>query len=262
MVIIETYSYSKIKCYLSCKKSYYERYYEKPEKERPELSVGHGTSEFGTFVHSILEKYEKNELSIDELLDYYKNNYNENIQSSFVLRLSEKFSKDFSQSYYESGEKYFSDFEGFKDFNILEAEYSFEVPVKDVCLFNGKIDLIARDNDGSLIIIDHKSKSSFKNKAEVKEYAIQLYLYAYAAYQKYKELPKYLMFNIFRKKEWEIIDFNMEDYNNAISWLITNVEEIESCFDFSVTPNTFFCNNFCSYRYANFEDCINGGKWV
>lgn len=256
---MEKYSYSKIKCFYSCPLCFYKKYFERPELEDPSLCISHGTSEFGSFVHEILEEYEKGNLAIYDMLPYYKKHYNEKITSDFTLRLSDKFTKDFSKQYYFDGKNYLENFCGFNDFEVLEAEYNFEEVINNSFIFVGKIDLIARDEDGGLIIIDHKSKSKFKSKAERKEYAMQLYLYAYAAYKKYGEYPTKLMFNMFRKDTWEVFDFSLDEMNEAIEWLINAVNEIESCFEFPPLTGSFYCWNFCCYREANFEECNRDG---
>ena len=106
------------------------------------------------------------------------------------------------------------------------------------------------NNDGELIILDHKSKSKFKNKKELNEYAKQLYLYAYAVKQEYGELPKKLYFNMFRTNELVEIDFDINDYQNAYNWLVSSVNEIENTFDFSPQEDEdpFYCLNFCPVK--------------
>lgn len=254
---MEKYSYSKIKCFLSCPFCFYNKYFEKPEEENPELSVSHGTSEFGSFIHEILENYENGELELYDLLPYYVENYEKKIVSDFTLKMTETFSKDFSKDYYNSGKSYLQNFEGFNDFKILEVEYDFEEVIENF-IFVGKIDLIAEDKDGNLIVIDHKSKSKFKNKAEKQDYAKQLYLYAYAVKQKYNKYPKFLMFNMFRSGKWEMFDFDIDKYNETMKWLVGTVKEIETTLEFNPIKNTFFCWNFCNYRFAGFKECTEG----
>lgn len=248
---MEKYSFSKLRCFESCKLCYYKKYI---EENRTKLN--HGTSEFGTFMHYILEQYEKGNLEISQMLPYYTANFNQNIKSSFDLRLSESFTKNFRYKYFEDGKSYLKTFNGYDKLTILESEYEFDVVIDDKFIFTGKVDLIARDSENKLIIIDHKSKSKFMSEAEKKEYAVQLYLYAYAVYKKYKEMPYKLMFNMFRTKTWEIFDFNQDEYLLAIDWLKNTVKEIECCLDFNNDErNEFFCWNFCQFRESNYDDC-------
>ena len=53
------YSYSKVKSFYNCPFYFFKNYLDRPEDFVPE---GHGTSEFGSYVHKILEMYEKGEL--------------------------------------------------------------------------------------------------------------------------------------------------------------------------------------------------------
>lgn len=251
---MEKYSFSKLKCFLDCKYGFYEKYFEKPETENPSLVTGHGMSEFGSFVHDILEQYEKGKLAIYEMLPYYEENFDKKVVSDFSLKLSENFSKDFRYKYYKSGEEYLENFEGFDNIKILEAEFYFE-EIINTFIFVGKIDLIAEDKDGNLIVIDHKSKSGFKNKSELADYAKQLYLYSFAVRKKYHKFPKKLMFNMFREQEWVTIDFSVKDYVDALKWAIDLVAEIESTLEFPSNPDTFYCWNFCNYRNANLPKC-------
>ena len=239
---LETYSYSKVKAFYNCPYAYYKHYF---EKIKPDFD--HGTSEFGTFCHSILEKYAKGELGEWELLNYYVENYDANVPDSMVLHMSDDFSKDFSSSYYSKGYEYFENFEGFNGLEIVEAEHEFYENVEDRFYLTGKIDLICKDKNGDIVVIDHKSKGRFKNKVEKHDYARQLYLYAYAVFKKYGKFPKTLIFNMFRIPDWVVIPFNRDDYIEAMTWLKNSVAEIESCLDFYPINGTFYCHNFCGY---------------
>ena len=129
----------------------------------------------------------------------------------------------------------------------MEAEYDFNENVEDRFILTGKVDLICRDKNGDIVVIDHKSKGKFKNKAEQHEYARQLYLYAYAVFKKYGKFPKTLVFNMFRVPDWVVIPFNKDGYIEAMEWLKNSVAEIESCMDFYPITDTFFEKNFCEY---------------
>jgi CRISPR/Cas system-associated exonuclease Cas4 (RecB family) len=199
-------------------------------------------------MHHILEEYAKGNMLIEEMLPYYEEHFGDKIISPFVLKIAEDFSKDFYYTYFESGKNYLENFTGFGKMKVLEVEYEFNETVDDKFIFTGKVDLIVEDEDGEFTIIDHKSKSGFKSKKELAEYATQLYLYAFAVERKYGKFPTRLMFNMFRKEEMIKIDFKQSDYEVAMQWLKDSVCKIEECFEFLPILGTFFCNNFCSYR--------------
>lgn len=241
--ILESYSFSRLKRFLECPLSYYKRYIEKEEN-----GVGHGTSEFGTFMHLILEKYSKNELNLEDMLMYYMDEYDSNINSTFEFQMSNNFSKDLSDIYYNSGIDYLTNFDGLDIFGkILDVEYEFDLEYKNKFKINGKVDLITQSND-DLFIIDHKSKSNFKNKKERDEYRRQLYIYSFAVKEKYGVYPKKLFFNMFRKDKILEFDFIEEEYIEALDWFESTVEKIEDCIVFNSNPDTIYCNNFCDFR--------------
>lgn len=239
------YSYSKIKAFYSCPYYFYQNYLDRPKDFVP---AGHGTAEFGTFVHKILELYEKGELGEYELLPYYENHYNENVTSTFVMNLQNGFTRDLSALYYDDGKVYLENFSGYDGLKILESEYEFYEEVDGLFLLNGKVDLIAENEAEELVVIDHKSKGKFKNRTEREEYSRQLYLYAYAVYKKYKRFPKWLVFNMFRPNEWVQFQFKEDRYIEALDWSIKSVREIEATFEFPPNPGTFYCQNFCGFR--------------
>lgn len=239
------YSYSKVKSFYNCPFYFFKNYFDKPKDFVPE---GHGTSEFGSYVHKILEMYEKGELGEYELFPYYEEHYDENVKSTFLMHLGNNFSKDLWKIYYDDGKKYFQNFSGYEGLKILESEYEFFEEVDNSFILNGKIDLIAIDKDNELVVIDHKSKGKFKNKIEKEEYAVQLYLYAYAIFKKYKKYPKLLIFNMFRSNEWVEFKFDENKYTDALDWLIKSVNEIEHTLEFPPKLDTFYCNNFCTFR--------------
>lgn len=236
---LQTFSFSKLKNFEECPICYWRNYIKHfPKNDKS------GLSEFGTFCHKILEMYEKGELEIWEMLSYYKDNFAKEVPSSFVVKMSDTFSKDLYPYYYQDGENYFTNFEGYSNWEILESEYQFEIPITDNALFNGKVDLIARSKkSGRLIIIDHKSKSKFKSKDELAEYAKQLYLYAFAVHEKYGEWPKTLYFNMFRKGELVTIPFDKKEYRMAMNWAVDTINAIQSVDwnEFGIEETNDFC---------------------
>ena len=217
------------------------------------IPESHGTSEFGSYMHKILEMYGKGELDIYDMLSYYEKHYAENVTSTFTLQMEKNFSRDMGYKYYKDGYDFLSNFTGF-DFKILETEKHFELPFKDKFRLQGQIDVIAENDDG-LLIIDYKSKGNWKNKAERIEYEKQLYSYAWAMKQMYGEYPKKMAFFMFRLNKWTWVDFDENRLNEVLNWIESTVNEIEGEFEFKpITQENngkfdFYCNNFCDFRH-------------
>lgn len=210
----------------------------------------------GKLAHSILERYAKGELELFELSEVFEKEFQETVTEKFP-----KFFKDLRSIYYNDTLKYFNNFEGFGNYKILAVEDRFKTEIDD-WIFIGIIDLLLEDENGNIIIEDHKSKSSFKNKAEQKKYARQLYLYAHYIIKKYGKRPIKLVFNMFRKQDLVEIPFSDEDYNEALSWARNTVTKIREEEDYKPTYDEFFCNNLCDFRerFCRFKKELSKGK--
>jgi len=209
--------------------------------ERP---ASHGVTESGTFMHNVMEKYFKGELKQDELVEYFIANFDKEVPSTMSLQMTDTFSKDMYGLYYQGYLKYLQEFKGIPNLKqIVDIEKWFELPHKDYIL-NGRIDLVYRDNDDNLYVLDHKSKSKFKSKKDRAQYARQLYLYAAAAKVLYGEYPKQLVFNLMRG-EFVYIDFNEKDLEATLAWVEKTVEDIRDVITYDAKPDTFFCRNWC-----------------
>lgn len=238
----DIYSFTKINAYYQCKYQYYLNYILKAE-ERPEKKEN-AFSEYGTFVHSIFEKYFKGELFDFELTSYYEDNYDLNVIEEFPPNAF----ADLGETYYNDGYSFLENFDGYPGYETIGVEQNFVVDFGKFKL-RGFIDLILRDkSDGKIIIQDWKSKAKFKTKKEQKEYARQTYLYSKYIYDTYGEFPKTLRFAMFRKNTMCEIPFNIKDYKEAIEWASMAVNEIESCSDWKETYDEFYCRYLCDYR--------------
>jgi hypothetical protein len=205
---------------------------------------------YGCFIHSILEKYFKGELSIFELSTYYEDNFWTEVYEKFppnkYVNLNDK--------YYNTGLGYFNSFEDF-EYKILGVEKEVNFSIGEY-KFKGFIDLLAQDKDNNLIIIDHKTKSGFKNKKELKEYLKQLYLYSIPIYEKYNSYPKRLIFNMIQKSELIESEFDIKEYEAAKKWAEDTIHIIKQEDEFKPKIEPFWCcyvcshRNFCNWKYA------------
>lgn len=220
-------------------------------------NVNNAYSQFGTFVHSIMEKYGNNELELFELSSYYQENYQKNVNLDFPIS---KFC-DMNELYYIGGLLYFNSFNGFIDTTIA-CEYKLDgyIEIKDhkKRYIGGVIDRIAKDENGDIILYDYKSKSSFKNREEREKYFKQLYLYAYLYWKKENIIPKKLRFVLIRSKQIEkqIVEceLSLHIMYDVIKWCIETIEEILSCNEWEQNDNDFFCKSLCSLTVF---DCDN-----
>lgn len=258
------WSFSAVNSYCNCPKGF------KLARIDHVPQVQNAFSDFGSFMHSLLEMYFKGEVEFFELSSIYQEKYDENVTHKFPKNSY----VDLSEKYYEDGKKYFDFFEGISDqYEVLSVEVKAELVIKGRP-FIGFIDLILRDKeDGKIVIWDHKSKSGFKSKAELRDYLHQIYLYALYVKEHYGEYPKELTFNMFRKNELITTAFDPEACNQAIDWFVETIDRIynDILFDDKISisyfekfkdigsfkKDDFFCNELCGVR----EHCERSSKY-
>ena len=136
-----------------------------------------------------MERYAKGNLSLWDLATTYENEFDTAVPEEFP---SFPFCQDMRGLYYEQGLNYLRNFGGYPKYKILGVESQFDIDIDD-WVFNGIIDLVYEDEQGRLVVHDYKSKSSFKNKAEQKKYARQLYLYSLHIKEKYGKYDAYFI---------------------------------------------------------------------
>lgn len=210
--------------------------------------------EYGSFMHKILEKYAKGELSLFELNQYYEDNFMEAIPhdappNKYV---------DIKQSYYDKGIDYLDNIDLDLDkYEILgvEMEVHFKIEDKD---FIGFIDLLVKDKETEeIIIIDHKSSSikilkngsiSKSDRQHFLEFCRQMYLYSIPIIEKYGKVSK-LRWNMFKDKNWIEIPWEQEGFDEAVKWAKDTLELIEK--EVLWLPNNnsyYYCNYLCGQR--------------
>lgn len=240
------WSFSKVNTYNHCPHGFKLTYID----EKPKID--NAFAEYGSFVHSLLERYFNGEIEFFELSQMYENEYNINVLRKFppceFCNLSEK--------YYNDGLQYFNSFDGLEDnYKIIGVEQEIKLNI-DGKSFIGYIDLILQDkSDGKYIIVDHKSKSRFKNKKEKEHYLLQLYLYSLYVKEQYGEYPKELKFNMFRTHKWEVEQFSEDKLKKAVEWFNFNINMIYSDNVFPKNEDEFFCNNLCGVREICKKEC-------
>lgn len=236
------FSFSKLQLYDHCPMAFKLQYIDNPYSD-----TGNAFSDFGSFCHTLLQKWAVGKLP-DFMLEYeYDKGYEAAIQHDFP-----PFPSGSWQKYRQQGHDYFASFHGFGDnYQILSAEEKF-VTTFAGHPFSGIADLILRDKDTKeIIVIDHKSKSESAMKAQLNVYRKQLYIYAHAVMQKYGVFPSKLVFNGFRQGYWYEEQFSAIEYVNTIKWIGDTINKIMAEPDWIVCANPYYCRYIC----GSLNDC-------
>ena len=231
------WSFSRLNGFKSCGYCWFENY-----ANGRRDGTQNAFAEYGLMMHEILEGLDKGELMLWDILPLYEEEFQKvgRFPSNKYVVLRDR--------YYQQGIEYLSNYKHDDRYEVVSVEENVNVNIKGY-QFTGYIDKLMKDKkDGKYIVLDHKSKSKFKNPKEQKEYARQLYLYGYAVKQIYGEYPKKLIFNMFRVGDVIEIDFNLDDMNEAIQWMVDTIDEIKECEIFPVIDDYFFGNELCNFR--------------
>lgn len=243
-----TWSFSRLNSFYNCPYEFYLHYIECNKSE------GGFFGEYGSLMHTILEKYAKGELSLFELNQYYE----ENFSSSIPHDAPPNKYVDIRKSYYDKGIEYLNNIDlDLEEYEILgvEKEVRFKLEDKD---FVGYIDLLVKDREtGEIIIIDHKSasikllKNGDVSKSDQKHFLSfkrQLYLYSVQIIKEYGKVSK-LKWNMFKERKWIEIPWKQEEYDEAVQWAKNTIELIKK--ESLWLPNSnsyYYCNYLCGQR--------------
>lgn len=242
------WSFSRLNSYYNCPYEWKLHYLECNKSENGFFG------EFGSLMHTILEKYVKGELSLFELNQYYEEHFCEVIlhdapPNKYV---------DIRESYYEKGLEYLNNIDlDLENYDVLgvERKVDFEIDGKD---FVGYIDLLLKDKKtGEIIIVDHKSASiktlkngniSKSDQQHFLEFKRQLYLYSIPIIKEYGSVSR-LKWNMFKDQKWIEILWKKDEYDEAIQWVKDTLKLIEN--EQSWLPSSasyYYCNYLCGQR--------------
>lgn len=238
------WSYSRIGAFEQCPYRWYIKYISVPKPKSKKMFF----SEYGRFVHEILEKYYKKEIEWDELKNIFVTAYKDNVPKAPNNSLF--------KSYFKGGCDFFGTQDDLFDYEVIDVERYVEFEVDGV-KFQGFIDLVCKDSNGDIIIIDHKSralkprstrKKPTKTDLELDKYLRQLYLYSIPVKEIYGKYPSKLCFNCFRTQIYIEEPFSEEKLNETIEWVKGAVDEISETTDFKPLPDYFKCNHLCEMQ--------------
>lgn len=229
------WSFSKLSAFDGCREMFRLQFIDHIPQD------GNAFSDYGSFCHKLLEEWAKGELPAIAMAEEYEAGYDNAVTHSFP-----PFPKGMPQRYYDAGLAYFESFDGFGDeWEILSAEEKFEISIGGYP-FVGIADLILKNkNDGSIWVIDHKSKSGTSMTKELSTYRRQLYTYAAHVKEKYGVFPAKLSFNMFKEGTWIHEDFDMRMYEDTMKWVVETIESILLETEWKPCPSSYFCRFIC-----------------
>lgn len=240
------WSFSRLESFYNCPYSWKRHYIDCEEGQN------NAFAEYGSLCHRLLEQYEKGEIDIFDISQEYESRFNEEVQQDFPPN---KY-VDLRDSYYSKGLAYFDnldlDLDKYTTLGV-EKEVTFEIYDKP---FVGYIDLLLQDENGKIIVADHKS-ASFKltKKNEVAKssvekmetYKKQLYLYSKPVIAEYGHVD-YLWWNLFNEQTWYKIPFDQKEYEAALQWAEDTIKLIEQETEWNPNPDFYKCAFICDYR--------------
>ena len=247
------WSWTRLTSYDDCRYGWYLKYILGYEPDKRQFFSG-----YGSLIHEILELWLSGKADRETLVSYYLNRFRDATEGDTPRT-------DMRLRYFEDGLDYVKNLEPFP-FETVAAEKHFRANLNGAHLV-GIIDLVGRDADGSLVIVDHKSRRlrprskrrvPTESDRELDSYLRQLYLYALPVFAEERVFPKYLAFNCFRDRRLIKEEFDERKFEQTMNWATDKIREITENEDFSPNIDYFKCKylcemrNECEYYKANF----------
>ena len=169
MIIIRGSEYQD---FLQCRKKWYYSWYEKIEPKRKDNKLF-----FGTLFHKWLEHYYSNgcddAIATEKTMEWYHNQDTsgmEEVELQEMMALFEGVKRNYHETYGEQDKRW----------KVLGTEVTFLVKLEEDILMTGTLDMVVENEEGKLILIDHKTVSSIQMYIEksVMDRQISRYLWA------------------------------------------------------------------------------------
>lgn len=199
----------------------------------------------------LLEKYLKGEVDKSRLLSAFEDGFYDNVNAVVLSK------NDPTEKLYEYGRSYFS------NVNLVREQLRPIYVEKEILFktgdyqFRGIIDLMYKNKDGELVILDHKTSeypvgkngNIKKSKAEMMDgYTKQLALYAHGVEQVLGIRPRYIGWNFIRANQVYKIELTDEMVKNTLLWTEDTIKTIYNCEDFQKKESYVMCSMLCDMR--------------
>lgn len=246
------WSYSRIAVYEDCPYRFYLKYIKKIE------GVRHFFSDYGTFMHLVIQKFLTGELKKEELVGYYLTNFRKNVVGKAP-------NPKIFQSYFQQGLEYLKNIQTPTEEVLgVEKQVFFKIGDKN---FIGYIDEVSRGEDG-VAITDNKSrnlkprssrKKPTKTDEELDKYLRQLYIYSVPIEREFGEAPKRLRFNCFRSQTEIDEPFDNEVFEKTKKWALNSIKKITDERDWKPDIEWWRCRYLCDvYNSCEYFQMFGG----
>lgn len=241
------WSYSRLTAYEHCPFSWYRRYIE------GETGEGSFYADNGKAMHEVFDALIKGKVSFEDAPSLYLEKYE---------AITTYVKQDIMDKAFDTCINYLCNINEnvLDDYDVVGSEIKLDFLVHDYH-FTGFVDLLLRDKDGNLIIVDHKSSDPFlkkngepyaKTKEQFENYTKQMGLYCKGIDQMYGEMPTKIVFHHFKNDgKLTVIHVSERLIEEAVTWCLGVIEKIYNDETFDAKPKTGFCYRLCDYR----KDC-------
>ena len=237
-----TWSYSRITCFESCPYKFLLSYIKRVPKQRLFFS------DYGLFMHKLIEKFLLKEIGTDELTTEYLVNFKQEV-------LGKAPTQSIFKNYFSQGLRYLNNLQ-YPDTEPVAIERRVDFFIQDKS-FIGVIDRIDKNENG-VSIIDNKSRAlkprsgrskPTKSDRELDEYLRQLYMYSIPVHDIFGEYPKRLEFNCFRTDELVSEPFSVDALEKTKKWAIDKIDLITNNEDWSPCAEYWKCKHLCDVNH-------------
>ena len=254
------WSHSRITAYESCPYRFYLRYIKFPRDKYE--GKEHFFSSYGKFMHELIRLYRTGEKTKEQLIVEYLSKFRETITAPAPN------AKVFS-TYFADGLMYLQNMEPSENEIIsTETKLRFDFRGKR---FVGYIDSLERKPDGSLVIVDDKSRNlkprskrskPTKTDIELDEYLRQLYMYSLFLIDEFGEMPGSLCFNCFRTQTMIEEKFWLDELEDTLEWIVVRTREIINTSEFEPDLEWYKCKYICEMQdVCSYFEIMEDTNW-
>lgn len=239
-----TWSYSRIRAFEDCPYGFLLKYIYNEEPLKLFFS------EYGSFMHELIADLYTGNITKQDCKIRYLKEFGQRVGTNSPS--PDIFSKFFSQGLECIDRLLFLKGE----VESIEKEIRFRIGAYDLC---GFIDCVFRDENNSLVILDHKShdlkprtnrKKPTVSDRELDEYLKQLYLYSIPISEEFGKAPDYLAFNCYRTGVFIKEKYQQEQLAKAKQWVTDTIARIKGEHEWRPNINSWRCRYICDLHHV------------